>query len=353
MDGTWRRCVPQVTTIVGSGGARRRARVGIVDPLATAYLRRLGLDPAAVTAAGPSAAALRALHQAHVERVPYETIWIALGRGFGLEPRASAERIAGGWGGYCYHLNGAFGWLLTELGYAVTHHRGGVHQSAREPAPGATGNHVALTVEIAGQRWLVDVGLGDGLWEPIPLERGEFLQGTDGGPTRFRLRRSEGVAGWRLDHDPRVESFAGMDFVDAVSAPGLGDFGPMHTELSTDPASMFVRWVVVVRRDAQRITRVRNCLLSVVDADGARSEVIRDGDRWWHVVESLGWSPTEEAGAPSETERQQLWARLEAGQREWEARADVSVRERGDLEHLVEASDEQDLVDPVARPGQA
>ena len=299
-----------------------------MDPLATAYLRRLGLDPAAVTAAGPSAAGLRALHRAHVERVPYETIWIALGRGFGLEPRASAERIAGGWGGYCYHLNGAFGWLLTELGYAVTHHRGGVHQSAREPAPGATGNHVALTVEVDGQRWLVDVGLGDGLWEPLPLEVGTWRQGSPDRPgafaTEFGLRRSEvelESAGWRLDHDPRVESFAGMDFVDAPSDPGLGEFAAMHEALSTDPTSMFVRWVVVVRRDGHAITRVRNCLLSVVDAGGTRTEVIRDGDRWWRTVESLGWCPTDEAGGPTEVERRQVWERLEAGQRTWEARA--------------------------------
>ena len=290
------------------------------DPLAAAYLRRLGLNPEAVATAGPSAGGLRSLHRVHVERVPYETVWIALGRTVGIEPRESAARISAGWGGYCYHLNGAFGWLLTELGYAVSHHRGGVHHSAKEPAPGASGNHVALTVEVDGQRWLVDVGLGDGLWEPLPLESGTWLQGEPDGPTRFGLRRSEvEVPGWRLDHDPRVESFAGMDFVESASEPGLAEFGAMHEVLSTDPASMFVRWVVVVRREAHTITRLRNCVLSVVDVTGSRTEVIRDGDQWWRTVETLGWCPREEAGGPTPAERLTLWERLEAGQRAWEA----------------------------------
>src|SRR5512144_246573 len=83
-----------------------RARLsyrGCVDALVTAYLRQLEVpDPGA-----PSVEGLRRLHIAHVERIPYETIGIALGRPVGIAPEDSVARIVAGWGGYCYHLNGA------------------------------------------------------------------------------------------------------------------------------------------------------------------------------------------------------------------------------------------------------
>jgi N-hydroxyarylamine O-acetyltransferase len=310
----WAQQVAATTDGSSAGGG---IRVRDVDPLVTAYLDRLGLDPLSHSGAG-STAGLRALHRAHVERVPYETVGIALGRPVGIEPRESAARIASGWGGYCYHLNGAFGWLLTQLGYAVRFHRGGVHQSVAVPARalGATGNHVALTVAVEGHTWLVDVGLGDGLWEPLPLMPGRWRQGPNG-PTEFVLRRSDAERdGWRLDHDPWAQSFAGMDFVTAVSGADLAEFEVMHAELSSDPASMFVRWVVVVRRDADSITRVRNCLVTHLNRDRIHSEVIRDRETWWSLVETLGLAPE----TLSASERAALWMRLDASQRAWEER---------------------------------
>src|SRR2546423_13328338 len=81
---------------------------------------RPGLDPGP-----PSLAALRRLHAAHVERVPYEALEIQLGRPTPLEPSASLARILRGRGGDCYHLNGAFSALLHALGYQGTRPPGG------------------------------------------------------------------------------------------------------------------------------------------------------------------------------------------------------------------------------------
>ena len=73
-----------------------------------AYLARLRLD-----AESPSAEALSRLHRAHVERVPYETMWIHSGDLWDIDPVASATRVARrGRGGYCFQLNGAFSELL-------------------------------------------------------------------------------------------------------------------------------------------------------------------------------------------------------------------------------------------------
>ncbi|MEP6853270.1 MAG: arylamine N-acetyltransferase [bacterium] len=57
--------------------------------------------------------ALVRLDRAHVERVPYETLSLHLGAGWGIDPAASTHRIAQlGRGGYCFQLNGAFDRLL-------------------------------------------------------------------------------------------------------------------------------------------------------------------------------------------------------------------------------------------------
>ena len=123
-----------------------------LDPdVREAYLARLGVD-----AAPPSADGLRLLAQRHAERVPYETLWIHAGEGWGIDPHESAARIAlAGRGGYCYHLNGALGLLLASLGYDVRAHVGGVEVGAT-PDPAARGNHLALTVALSpSAAWFV------------------------------------------------------------------------------------------------------------------------------------------------------------------------------------------------------
>ena len=74
------------------------------------YLARLGLD-----AEPPSIEALFSIHHAHVERVPWETLWIHLGERWGIDVAESTSRIATQRrGGYCFHLNGALGELLRR-----------------------------------------------------------------------------------------------------------------------------------------------------------------------------------------------------------------------------------------------
>ena len=113
------------------------------DDVALAYLELLELDlrPGAV-----DVIALGRLQRAHVERVPYETLDIVLGRPPDIDPQASARRILGGRSGYCYHLNGAFSALLAWLGVDVTRHLAGVHGGRVSEPPGPDGNHLGVTV---------------------------------------------------------------------------------------------------------------------------------------------------------------------------------------------------------------
>ncbi|WP_103348328.1 arylamine N-acetyltransferase [Amycolatopsis sp. CA-128772] len=258
----------------------------------TGYLQRLGLD-----AEPPSAAALRRLHAAHVERVPYEPLEIQLGRTTPLEPAASLARILQGRGGYCYHLNGAFSELLLALGYQVTRHHGGV-QGDPADEPHVNRNHLALTVTgLPGDpsaAWLVDAGLGDGLHEPLPLREGTYVQG----PHTYRLRPSEvAPGGWRFDHDPSG-SFTGFDF-----APGpaqMADFAERHTFLSTAPESGFVRVCVLQRRDATGVDSLRALTLN---RHGAK-ELIGSPAEWWAAAGDVFGIPAAQFTAE---ERQRLW----------------------------------------------
>jgi N-hydroxyarylamine O-acetyltransferase len=261
----------------------------------TGYLNRLG-----VAAEPPGLAALRRLHAAHVERVPYEALEIQLGRPTPLEPSASLARILRGRGGYCFHLNGAFSALLRALGYRVTRHIGGVQGHAGD-RPNLDRNHLALTVtglpDAPETAWLVDAGLGDGLHEPLPLREGTHVQG----PHTYRLGPSEvAPGGWRFEHDT-TGTFVAMDF-----APGpaeMADFAEKHAWLSTAPESGFVRVCVLQRRDATGVDTLRALTL---DRHGVKELVESPGD-WWTAAGDVFGIP--EALFTAE-ERERLWRQV-------------------------------------------
>ncbi|MDG4825766.1 arylamine N-acetyltransferase [Asanoa sp. WMMD1127] len=277
-----------------------------------AYLRRLGLP-----AAPPSAAALAAIHRAHAERIAYTTFDIHLGRTTTVDPAESADRIARlGRGGYCYHLNGGLSALLTALGYDVRWHVGGV-QGHGEPEPvGATANHLVLTVhglptpECPAGVWFVDVGLGDGLHEPVPLAPGPIRQG----PYAFDLDRSTVVpGGWRLTHDP-VGAFVGMDF--AVGEAGPADFAAMHTELSTSPTSGFVRVLTAQRRHAAGADILRGLTLTTVTSTGPARREVTNREEWWGMVTGLFGVGVDDV---TPAERAALWDRVRSSHEAWVA----------------------------------
>jgi len=214
-----------------------------------AYLHRLGLD-----ADEPSVEALRQVVNRHVERVPYETLWIRTGELWGIDPHASARRIATTTrGGYCYHHNGALGLLLQSLGYEVHAHVGAVHGPAG-PNADEVANHLALTVHglpsqaNPGGRWYVDAGLGDALHDPLPLVAGAYRQE----PFLLGLARTDD--GWHLTHDP-TGGFRGMRWTDGEAR--MADFARRHEYLSTSPDSAFVTVPMAEQRDAGGVDVVR------------------------------------------------------------------------------------------------
>lgn len=233
-----------------------------MDP--AAYLERLGCArPAAA-----DAQALRHLHLAHLQQVPFENLDIHLGRPIRLElPRLFAKIVRRRRGGFCYELNGLFAWLLAELGWEVD------LLSARVYGPQGLGpelDHLALRVRTDGD-WLADVGFGDSFLEPLPLEPGlEVVQRS----TSYRL--SQAGDQWTL-HQQRAGDGWTPQYLFTLQAHRLEDFTPVCHFHQTDPASPFTRKRVCTRATPQgRLTLSEDLLITTTG--GIRREQPVSGD---------------------------------------------------------------------------
>jgi N-hydroxyarylamine O-acetyltransferase len=199
-----------------------------------AYARRVGLEGYLLR---PNLETLRALHIGHVQSIPFENLDVHLGRTMGLAPSAAFEKLVrrqrGGW---CYEMNGLHGWALEAIGFRVIRMAGAVLRSQRGES--SLGRHLMLCVEL-DQAYLVDVGLGDGLIEPIPLAEGEHVQGT----RHFRLERLQD-RWWRF-HNHGSAYPQNVDFrLEPANEQLLDERCNM---LQTEPSSPFVRNIVCQR----------------------------------------------------------------------------------------------------------
>ena len=122
-----------------------------------AYFKRIGLDhPEKIV---PDSELLQKLQFAHCTHVPYENLDIIRGIPLSLKTDDLYEKIVvQGRGGFCFELNGLFGWLLRELGYEVT-------DVAARYLRGETSipmrRHRVLLVRAVDGTWCCDVGIGE------------------------------------------------------------------------------------------------------------------------------------------------------------------------------------------------
>jgi arylamine N-acetyltransferase len=275
-----------------------------------AYLARLGLDAEPV-----SVDALSRLHRAHVERVPYETVWIHLDDLWTVDVDASVRRIAiERRGGYCFHLNGAFSELLDCLGYDVTRHVGGVHGPEGSTEDEMT-NHLVLTVKglptdvNPNGAWYVDAGLGDALYEPLPLIAGEY----DQGPFHLILDETPGGVGdWHLTHDPDG-GFTGMAW---RSAPAeIEAFAARNVWLSTDPESGFVKVLTAQTRDANGVDVLRGLVLQRIGEGATKSTITTQAELVGVLADQFGFD-VDAIGADTLS---RLWTKTHQAHLAWEA----------------------------------
>ena len=279
------------------------------DRQAAGYLQLLGID---VRPGDVDASMLARLQRAHVEAVPYENVDIVRGRPPGIEPQSCVRRVLGGRGGYCFHLNGSFATLLEWLGVDLTRHVSGVQGGGVAEPPGPNGNHLGLTARVPSStgdtEWLVDVGLGDGPDEPLPLSPGTYEQDS----RVFGLGPSPlAPEGWRFEHDPNG-SFV---LVDISAEPAVtGDFAAMHVKLSTSPESGFVRTATVQRHTPAGAEVLRGCVFTErTGADLSRHEVDSADDWWSLVIDRFGLA----YGDLDPSERNEVWRRVRATHEAW------------------------------------
>jgi N-hydroxyarylamine O-acetyltransferase len=281
-----------------------------IAPPFDAYLARLDLD-----AEPPSADALFRIHRAHLERVPYETLWIHMGARWGVGLDNSVARIATqGRGGYCFHLNGALSELLRALGYDVVRHIGGVH------GPGGPGeaemtNHLVLTVHglptdaNPDGGWYVDAGLGDALYEPLPLLTGTYEQA----PLRFTLEATPGALGdWHFTHDPDG-SFTGMAWRSEPTA--IDAFADRNVFLSTSPESGFVKVLTVQLRDGTGIDILHGLTLKRVGSGAFETTLTSEAEFAQVIREVFGL----DLAAFGDDARDALWVKVHDAHERWVA----------------------------------
>jgi N-hydroxyarylamine O-acetyltransferase len=153
-----------------------------------AYLGRIG----ARTPVRPTWADLARLQLAHLVSVPFENLDIPAGRGISLDEDALFDKIVRRRrGGFCYELNGLFARLLETLGFRVTLLAARVFDP--DGGVGPEFDHLLLRVDCEGA-WLVDVGFGESVRQPLPLQAG--ARRTDRGIAAYRLARHDGT--WEL-----------------------------------------------------------------------------------------------------------------------------------------------------------
>lgn len=271
-----------------------------------------------------------------MERIAYENIDIQLGRPPSIDPDDSIRRVLSRRGGYCFNLNGALSALLAALGYRVTRHRGAVHNGELVPTPDQYGNHMAVTVDLDGEIWMVDAGLSNAHYEPMRLVEGEHRQG----PFVFRLERAgawspdvqaaqpdaaapsgEAVGGncdaveiWRFVQDTTLSSgsFAAMDFT--LTPADWTQFLPYHAELSTSPTSAFVKTAQVYRRDAQGTDYIVGCVLHRIDGRHAPTKrELTSVTEWFDAATDLFGLDLTDVTAD---DRERLWRQIRAAHEE-------------------------------------
>jgi N-hydroxyarylamine O-acetyltransferase len=195
-----------------------------------AYLARIGYGGPRT----PTADTLRQIHRAHMFAVPFENLDIPLGNPITISlPAFYAKIVERRRGGFCYELNGLFGWLLEQLGFRIVRLSAGVYGSGQR---GPEYDHLTLLVETE-ERLLADVGFGDSFVEPPRLD-GSISVATTG--TLYRLT---GMDSSRVLERQNPGSAWEPQYAFALAPHHLDEFGPRCRWTQTSPESGFTRKV--------------------------------------------------------------------------------------------------------------
>ena len=225
----------------------------------------------------PKLACLAGIHRCHALTIPYENLDIQIEVPISHTIDAIFDKLVtrrrGGW---CYEMNGLLGWALQEVGFDVLRAPGGIHRC--EYGESVWNNHLVLLVRL-DRLYVADLGLGDGMREPLPLAPGTYRQGE----LDFRVEQLDDGS-WRIfnhssgyptDYDLRVEPAD-----DAQLAAYASD-------LQTSPASVFVENLDCELMSENAISCLTGRVLRVKTRSGTQRRLMASPDEVHQVLRDL------------------------------------------------------------------
>jgi N-hydroxyarylamine O-acetyltransferase len=237
------------------------------------YLERIGFS-------GTPAVNVRTLaiiHRQHLISIPYENIDVQLGEPLDLDlERIFQKLVVNRRGGWCYEMNGLLEWALREIGFDVTRVNGGVMRA--ETGDDALGNHLVLLVNLE-DTWVVDVGFGDGVIDPVPLRAGGITQR---GFNYCLEQLDEGT--WRF-HNQQHGAAPSFDFCTSPADETL-----FHTKceyLQTSPESQFVKNLVTFRFTQQGYEAQVGRLAKRITEQGVESWLVDSAEQLVERLETV------------------------------------------------------------------
>jgi N-hydroxyarylamine O-acetyltransferase len=153
----------------------------------------------------------------------------------------------------------------------------GIHRHERGDE--MLGNHTAILVHL-DQTYLADVGLGDGIRDPIPLREGTYQQG----PLEFRLERIDNGY-WRFHN--HVFGYPGVfDFRNEPADAEL--IAKQNDHLQTSDESVFVQNLVCQIMQPASITCLTGRVLRHKTPNGTTKSVVSAGEFENAIAEIFG-----------------------------------------------------------------
>ena len=245
------------------------------------YCRRIGIaGPVSVNSSG-----LDLLHSAHITAIPFENLDVQANCIPPFEfDEIFAKIVSNRRGGWCYEMNGLFGFMLKGMGFNVRRVGGDVRPAGEAPERRYT--HMALIVTTDDGSRLADVGFGGSLRHSLPLHEGSFEEG----PFTFVLKRI-GDDRWSYDECTAGGRLFGFEFDE--KAADEESLRQRALEQACKEWSPFVHNLVVQRRFADRHEVLRGRVLTTTDASGIAKQVLSGQHEFEAALARLGLFPRE------------------------------------------------------------
>jgi len=231
-----------------------------------AYLARIGWQGSIE----PTLETLTSVTRAHITSIPFENVDVLLGRGIRIDLDSIVQKIvAGGRGGYCFEHGTLFQAALERVGFTPTAHAARVVVIV--PRDRSPRTHMFLTVEIEGERFVLDPGFGGHTaLVPVPLREG--AEARDGSDRHRLVRRGDE---WMLEAE--IDGKMTPLWIATLEPHLPVDFQLANYWVSTAPASPFVNRLMLRALTPGGRTSVMNRDVTVVS--GGKTEKYQLADR--------------------------------------------------------------------------